>query len=503
MAGMGYDIHGQSWGFLGLGAAKMTAAQRKTARQTKTAARQAARQVKIAGRTVTTTANPSQVAALERSLTSLQSGQKTLVQLAQKHQRTKSVADRNALINFAKKHLQNLKDASGSVDPTAAKIAQGAASKATAHNAAVKQTAAQRRAANVAARAQKRMRGFGWLGDSSGSCGGDPTCCASDTSGDPTCISASPGIDPNPSAIPMPYDPTGTGYPLTAPASGGFDMSSMLPLLLMGGGIGGGTAGTSNCNPNLPRCIIANMAAQDRQQFMFIIMIIMLMQQQATSTLSQSLGAGGLYNSQYPPPYAYGQTSPYGTPPYGDPSQMYGGGYPGAYGGYGYSPYGPDSSQIPPGFDASGGGDMFAPGSGNMPSDINSIYPGPGPGSGNLISSNQLPDGLTDTDGNIVGGGDGGSGQGQSQPQVQSPMYAQSTSVSQGPMSVMMAPTPYMQPQLQYTDFAYSTPNAVNYPYSQAMPPQMPGAGQAMQPILMPPLQSPPEMENPDDGSDD
>ncbi len=165
---------------------------------------------------------------------------------------------------------------------------------------------------------------------------------------------------------PYPNTPTGvdptTGQPYSSTGGSSFNMLSMLPLLMSSGSGGSGSGCT---NPNLPRCIIANMAAQSQQNLIFIFMLIMQMFQETTQNMNvlQSQAYGSQYGA-----YGYGQTpySPYGYGSgYGYGSPQYGATPYGSYGGqYGLPGFSADSSQIPPGYDTgSAGGDMFTGGS--------------------------------------------------------------------------------------------------------------------------------------------
>lgn len=166
-------------------------------------------------------------------------------------------------------------------------------------------------------------------------------------------------------------DPT-TGVPYSQEGGTGINSSSslmsMLPLLMGQGGFGGGTGGVGCTNPNLPRCIIANMAEQSQQNLLFIFMIIMQMFQETTQNMS-TLQSQALYGQQqYPyggyPGYGGGYAPQYGGAPGYDPTTglpygqqpQYGYGMP----QYPVPGYSMDSQQIPPGYDSgSSGGDVF------------------------------------------------------------------------------------------------------------------------------------------------
>lgn len=163
-----------------------------------------------------------------------------------------------------------------------------------------------------------------------------------------------------------------------------------------GSAFGSGMPAPSGCRAgsNLPRCLIYQMAVDERQQFMFVFSILQQMYAQLLQIVQQLLYQ--LQGAQQQPGYPY---SGYGPTPYGDPYGGYGGAgpYPSPYGypGIPYSPGG-DIAPIPSGYDS--GGDPFGGGDPGIPGDVSQIFPGPrGPLSqgpdqpGNIISSDSLP----------------------------------------------------------------------------------------------------------------
>ncbi len=219
-----------------------------------------------------------------------------------------------------------------------------------------------------------------------------------------------------PQAYPAPYqDPYSTQQPYASNVLPGIDPTGLTP--------GFGTPfqsqqyAPSGCRTgsNLPRCLIFEMAQEDRQQFNYIFTILQQMYAQLLQIVQQlmaQLQQAQMSQSQQPP--YYGPQGPYGQPPYGtDPYSQGAYGQPpfGYGGGYG-SPYGASSSQIPDGIVDGGGGGPFDAGSSAIPGDISQVYPGPrGPmapqpdQAPNIISSDSLPDGAGPSTGD--GGGTG------------------------------------------------------------------------------------------------
>ncbi len=260
-----------------------------------------------------------------------------------------------------------------------------------------------------------RLRGLGVI---------DPNTGIDDGTGDPTMdpsfTDPNAGIyPPSQQYYPPPYqDPS--VYPGQYPGgsvlpSAGIDPTGLTAGFGMPFGMPNNLTAPVGCRTgsNLPRCLIFEMAQQDRQQFMFIFTVLQQMYAQLLQIVQQLMQELQTAQQQPAPYYGPGQP-PYGQPPYGDPyGQQYG------YGGaspYGQPPYGygsqystgGDSSVIPPGYDGGGGGDI------GIPSDITQVFPGPrGPMSPspdqsqpNIISSDSLPDGAGPSTSDVPGGGD-------------------------------------------------------------------------------------------------
>ncbi len=323
----------------GLGA-KQTAAQRQ-------AHRLAMQNVRVAGRAAKAHPRDVQngsVAHLNAIVSAL--GQQTS-QLVARAKAARTPAQKRALYPVALAHLQSLGQ---NLSPSMMKTAVAPLSAAAA------------RARRATARTQRRLRGMSGLGDilegfvdALGSLGCDPT---NPDPNDPSCQQ-----DPNAGGgIPSDIPPGAPPYPMTpgTTGSGAFDPMSMLSMLpgLMSNAGGSGVTCT---NPNLPRCIIAQQAAQTQQNMMFIFSILMNMFQQMMQVM-QTLQT----SAQQQPPYGYGQ-QPY-TPPYGmDPSQQYGqygqGMQPQMQSPYAMPNPSGDSSQLPAGYDTGGqAADMFSSG---------------------------------------------------------------------------------------------------------------------------------------------
>lgn len=297
------------------------------------------------------------------------------------------------------------------------------------------------------------------------------------------------GYDPNnPTYYPPSYgvtDPT-TGLPLTSGLTSPFGLdptgltagfspfSTQLPMM-------------SGCKPGstLPRCLIYQMAQDDRQQFQFVFTMLQQMYAQLLQIVQQLMAQ--LQSAQQQPYSPYGQT-PYGQDPYAQPYGpygQYGGQYPGPS-GYPGSPYyagGGDSSVIPPGFQDGGG--LYDGGGVGVPGDISQVFPGPspasqyaapggfGPAQPNIISSDSLPAGA-EPGGDSYGGGDDAGNLIQNTQTVNSPMptiQTQAQPVNAGPN----------QPQIIVIQ---QPAQAGQSPYADTL---MPGGDVQVQPELEPP----------------
>lgn len=195
------------------------------------------------------------------------------------------------------------------------------------------------------------------------------------------------GYDPS-SGYASPYQQPYPTDPNAALASGcgnssssGDPMSSMMSLIP--GLMTGGSTSATCTNPNLPRCIIAQQAAQTQQNMITIFSMMMNMFQdlmQTTQCLQQQLATNQL-SAQQQPYGGYGQQPPM---PYGGPmpQQPYQPSYAPPLAPPAYST---DSSQLPPGYSTGGSSDPFsgaaqAPAAIPAPVSVTPSAPGYSPG---------------------------------------------------------------------------------------------------------------------------
>ncbi len=252
---------------------------------------------------------------------------------------------------------------------------------------------------------------------------------------------------------------------------------------------------------NLPRCLIYQMAVDERQQFQFVFTILQQMYsqllqivQQLMAQLQQASQQPAPYYGPAQPTYPYGQQPypPYGQSPYGIDPYAQGYGQP-PYGqpfgqpyGAPYGQYGADSGAIPPGYDM-GDGMMFDANQGMIPQSINQSFPGPGPAQmpmspspsqPNIISSDSLPDGS----GPSTGEGYGGGGE-----EVQMPAYTPAptaaTIVKASPVTQTVSQSVSAGPDQAYLIVQDAQPG--QSPFADGM---MPAGNSQDQPSLEPPM---------------